>query len=94
MPRVLIVLLALLSLTSAARSDTPPSPTAGNHATLFNQAHSGNQLLRSRTTAGFAHPTPVALSCCKVCTVGKACGNTCISRDKTCHVGAGCACDG
>jgi hypothetical protein len=94
MSRVLIALLALLSLTSAARSDTPPNPTGKIHAELFNQAHPGNQLLRSRTAAGFTHPTPVALSCCKVCTVGKACGNTCISRNKTCHVAAGCACDG
>jgi hypothetical protein len=32
--------------------------------------------------------------CCKICSRGKACGNTCISRDKECHVGRGCACDG
>jgi hypothetical protein len=32
--------------------------------------------------------------CCKICRVGKACGDTCISRDKVCHVGPGCACDG
>lgn len=31
--------------------------------------------------------------CCKHCTTGKACGDTCISRSKTCHVGPGCACD-
>jgi hypothetical protein len=28
-----------------------------------------------------------------MCTVGKACGNTCIAAYKTCHVGPGCACD-
>ncbi len=33
-------------------------------------------------------------SCCKVCHKGKACGNSCISRDKECHKGKGCACDG
>jgi len=33
-------------------------------------------------------------SCCKVCTVGKACGNSCISRSYTCHQPPGCACDG
>jgi hypothetical protein len=32
--------------------------------------------------------------CCKICHKGKACGDTCISRDDTCHVGQGCACDG
>jgi hypothetical protein len=31
-------------------------------------------------------------ACCKVCTKGKPCGDTCISRDKICHVGPGCAC--
>lgn len=31
-------------------------------------------------------------SCCKVCTTGKPCGDTCISKDDTCHVGPGCAC--
>lgn len=34
-----------------------------------------------------------ASSCCKVCgTTSRACGDTCISLDKTCHVGPGCAC--
>jgi hypothetical protein len=32
-------------------------------------------------------------SCCKVCSVGKACGDSCISRDKACHKPPGCACD-
>jgi hypothetical protein len=32
-------------------------------------------------------------SCCKVCSKGKACGNSCISRSKNCHKGRGCACD-
>jgi hypothetical protein len=32
--------------------------------------------------------------CCKVCSKGKACGDSCIARDKTCHKGKGCACDG
>jgi hypothetical protein len=32
--------------------------------------------------------------CCKTCSAGKACGDSCISRDKQCRVGAGCACDG
>jgi hypothetical protein len=32
--------------------------------------------------------------CCKVCTKGKACGDTCIEATKTCHVGRGCACNG
>lgn len=38
-------------------------------------------------------PTPVQ-GCCKVCRKGKACGDTCIARSDTCHVGGGCACNG
>ncbi|HEY0940325.1 MAG TPA: hypothetical protein VGE08_09535 [Steroidobacter sp.] len=33
-----------------------------------------------------------AARCCKVCTKGKPCGDTCIAQDKICHVGSGCAC--
>ena len=32
--------------------------------------------------------------CCKICSKGKACGNSCIARWKTCHKGKGCACNG
>lgn len=32
--------------------------------------------------------------CCKVCTTGKACGDSCIASNKTCNKGSGCACNG
>jgi hypothetical protein len=31
--------------------------------------------------------------CCKVCTTGQACGNSCISARYTCHKAPGCACN-
>lgn len=34
-----------------------------------------------------------ASKCCKVCSAGKACGDSCISRRYTCRKGRGCACD-
>ncbi len=37
---------------------------------------------------------PAPQECCRICHKGKACGNSCISRSKTCHKGPGCACDG
>jgi hypothetical protein len=44
---------------------------------------------------GFAGSAAMASErCCKVCHKGKACGDSCIARDKTCHKGKGCACDG
>ncbi len=33
-------------------------------------------------------------NCCKTCKSGKACGNSCISRSKTCDKPPGCACNG
>lgn len=32
-------------------------------------------------------------TCCKVCRKGKACGNSCISRNYSCRKGSGCACN-
>jgi hypothetical protein len=90
----LALLVALLSLTTAASSETPPGPTAAAQATLFAPAHTDNRLVQSASIQRFPHSMRAALACCKVCTVGKACGNTCVSRNKTCHVGQGCACDG
>jgi len=31
--------------------------------------------------------------CCKICSTGQACGNSCISRSYTCHRPPGCACN-
>ncbi len=31
--------------------------------------------------------------CCKICSKGKACGNSCIRQSYQCHKERGCACD-
>lgn len=50
---------------------------------------------RSKSTSSNEFsPIPLLASCCKVCSTGKACGDSCISRAKQCHKGPGCACDG
>lgn len=36
--------------------------------------------------------TPAAKHCCKRCSKGQPCGNSCISWSKTCHTVGGCAC--
>jgi len=41
-----------------------------------------------------ASPRPQSSGCCKICRKGKACGNSCISVNYTCHKGPGCACNG
>ena len=43
-----------------------------------------------------ANPQVVELApreCCKICRKGKACGDSCISRDKDCNKPPGCACN-
>mgnify|MGYP006274425165 CR=1 FL=1 len=34
------------------------------------------------------------LACCRVCRVGKPCGDACIARDAVCAAPEGCACAG
>jgi uncharacterized protein YraI len=51
-------------------------------------------ILPTWTAAPAAPVAPPARVCCRVCSAGKACGDTCISQSKTCNVGPGCACDG
>jgi endonuclease YncB( thermonuclease family) len=48
---------------------------------------------RTTTVEEQTTPPQPAAACCMVCTTGKACGNGCISRSKTCYKPAGCACN-
>ena len=52
----------------------------------------GPATLSPCSSAAFA--ASISYACCKTCRAGKACGDSCISRDKECHKGNGCACDG
>lgn len=84
-----LLLLTLLALTtSTAFADAAPA-SAPSVTIPIQAAHAGTSL----KALGPASPAASGY-CCKVCSVGKACANTCISREKTCHVGQGCACDG
>ena len=53
-------------------------------------------LLAAAATLALGPSTTCAAQggCCRICSAGKACGNSCIARWKTCHKGKGCACDG
>jgi hypothetical protein len=60
-------------------------------AQFFDRAVAASQ--RSSPFQEFSHTDRVtAAKCCKVCTKGKPCGDTCIAKNKVCHVGPGCAC--
>ena len=75
---------------------TPLAPTATD--TCTSTPRPANTLFPTftpRPTAGQPVPTnPPARTCCKICTSGCACGNSCISCSKTCHQPPGCACNG
>jgi|AGTN01.1.fsa_nt_gi hypothetical protein len=43
-------------------------------------------------TIGPGSTASVPRSCCKVCSKGKPCGNSCIAATKTCTKPPGCAC--
>ncbi len=72
-----------------------PAPTAPYQA--FSQFPAGSLDLLSQLAPpvqALEQSVPlIDAACCKVCTKGKACGNSCISRDKTCHKPPGCACN-
>jgi len=68
-----------IATTSSAPIPTPtPSPTPSSTPTPSPTVHT---------------VPPVPPPCCKYCTTGKACGNSCISRSYTCHKPPGCACN-
>ncbi len=95
MPRTLFILAALLSLTTTALAASPPSTPAATPlpiAVHSDRCASHSSSAQSAGLTGLSMST--AQTCCKICHKGKACGNTCISRQDICHVGPGCACDG
>jgi hypothetical protein len=72
MLRALFVLPAPFSLTASASSEI----AATSLGTVFAQPHAQNRLLHSLGMSGSHLSTPLAQSCCEICSVGKACGNT------------------
>jgi hypothetical protein len=87
MKRIVLLLtlcLAALSISSADEHEPAPEPDVSVLELLRKTRNSTPMMGQTIDAQGY---------CCKVCTTGKACGDTCIARDKVCHVGPGCACD-
>lgn len=84
---------SLTNKETATATDTidflPALITAGADIESISNADCSSELQK------FSGEKTLAQSgCCRICTVGKACGNSCISRSYTCHKGRGCACNG
>lgn len=75
----------------------PPLPTS----TVAPEAHPVPEPVSEKTPQAepietapeVSTPPTSAGECCKYCSKGKACGDSCISRSYTCHKAPGCACD-
>lgn len=98
-PLLSAVAVLLLAAAAQAESTQPPQPALAVRA-----AESAPGLLIACASwqtepAILALAQPMAKTCipaskcCKVCSTGKACGDSCISRRYTCRKGRGCACD-
>ncbi|MBK1625207.1 hypothetical protein CKO32_16735 [Afifella marina DSM 2698] len=75
-----LFIVSLVLLTSISQA----APTLDIAAALKGPAHEAQTNIT---------PLPVQpAACCKHCSKGKPCGNSCIARNKTCHKGPGCAC--
>lgn len=57
------------------------------------QTQSAPQTTQAAPTVNRTVPAQEVKQCCKYCSKGKACGDSCISKSYTCHKGPGCACN-
>jgi hypothetical protein len=82
-----------------ATSDAPPCGSGSDgsgHALGGGEASpsgSGGSTQRTDGPEGSGGAEPGG-PCCRVCSTGKACGDSCINHDLTCRQPPGCACDG
>lgn len=79
------------ALVAAAVWISVVAPRAPEHEPEVEPEHEPElELEPAPASAGECTP---AEKCCKICDEGRACGKTCIAKNKTCHVGRGCACN-
>jgi hypothetical protein len=88
-----IFLFAIAATLFASSTVTSIPAAAAEQGSNFQQILEASRSERSNVSS-YQRSALTSEQCCKICTQGKACGDTCISRDKICRVGPGCACDG
>jgi len=71
-----------------------PSSSASNYNSYENNGYVKSSSMYDNDSIQTENNTETQQkTCCKYCSKGKACGDSCISRSYTCHKGPGCACD-
>jgi hypothetical protein len=83
------VALTLLFITVARQTEEPKSEKI-DFVTYAEQMSDSND---SKLLDLHSETILYAAACCKVCKKGKACGDSCISKDYVCHKPPGCACN-
>jgi hypothetical protein len=78
----------LCALPTVAQSDEEPASQYRSEFIELLEDAAGS----AKTRFDLSSRKVSAAKCCKVCTKGKPCGDTCIAQDKVCHVRPGCAC--
>lgn len=91
----LLLLLTLLMTFSFAHADSSPdkddvATSIEASATIDDQTSCVSSDGSSSTDSLMAD----SKKCCKICKKGKACGDSCIAKSKTCTKAPGCACNG
>lgn len=90
MPRIVTALAAVIVAIMISLGGTSFAEPAGQPA----DAMATESVAAEDCSVQVRDGTEVAQTCCKRCTRGCPCGNSCISCSKTCRVGPGCACRG
>jgi len=102
-----VALASVIALGSCGDSGPSPSGPSGSSGAGGQSATTATPRPTATATAT-ATPTPAATAtatrtptpeptpreCCRVCTTGKACGDTCIAASNNCNTPTGCACNG
>lgn len=95
----LLAVLMMVLLIAAPATATEPTTTTPNQDISQEQALQAGSTVDETSCLEVIGEYPEELSvaqggCCKVCRKGKACGDSCISRNYNCSRPRGCACDG
>jgi hypothetical protein len=90
MVRTTMAVVAVLVISTLASASYSSDAIGSAGAIAPQRLESGGDLLH---TLGLTRPA-LQKECCRICTKGKACGDSCIARDKVCHQPPGCACNG
>lgn len=95
MKALLMAMLLIFGLVAEVAAKVPHTVSSEQSVyQLEQQPQAVERAPSSMEEAAIDESLHISAGCCKICTKGKACGNSCISRAYQCHKPKGCACDG